>query len=636
MNDISVFTNFVEQPKAGALVAEGTSKVLGYGQIDLTIWTQDGTRHLTLKKVYYAPNMRRNLISVGLMDVVGFKRNFYRKGVNISLPGGENFLNVPLKNRMYSFEAEARNSGQRSYMESNTIERADSDRDKEDVMNWHSRFGHQNIGSLIDLQRRDGVYGLENMKGTEKCCTPCLMGKTTKASHKKINGPVSREVLDLVHLDVWGPSPTTSLGGARYFLSIIDDYSRYTVVYTMSRKSDVFYCFREYLADVERQKGKKLKAIRSDNGLEFCSKDFEKFLTTRGIRIQRRNTYSPEMNGVAERFNRSAIESVRTLLMECKLPKALWSELLHTYVHVKNRFPHMGVRGEIPYKAWTNKDFSEGYLRKMDSLVFVHEKGKVKSKLEPRAKMGILVGYAFRTRGYRIWFPNTRSVIENKHLKILEKENGMEWLYKKKDKNCDHEISAVSEQDFNCTIHNDFDVITNVFNDSLAEPEQEGSTEEPRDSKKSEPSIPDPSKWDRQVRIKEKGTMKGRADVTYTSESGKKLRCYKDIKEYCRQHGICYKKGDFCFTENNENGEIGEEPCTSQYEKDRTLEANYLEVAVPKSYKETLKSKYREQWCKAMGNELQAIKGRDVYELVDRPNGKVIGSKWVFNIKRNS
>ncbi|GBM72661.1 Retrovirus-related Pol polyprotein from transposon TNT 1-94 [Araneus ventricosus] len=106
-----------------------------------------------------------------------------------------------------------------------------------------------------------------------------IKGKATRTSLKKnyVYKRVTKSVLDKVHMDLWGPAPVNSLGGNKYFLSIIDDFSRKIDVFTLKSKSEVFSIFKEYLSRVQRELGRKLKSVRTDNGMEFCHKDFETF-----------------------------------------------------------------------------------------------------------------------------------------------------------------------------------------------------------------------------------------------------------------------------------------------------------------------------------------------------------------------
>ncbi|GFX08167.1 retrovirus-related Pol polyprotein from transposon TNT 1-94 [Trichonephila clavipes] len=106
--------------------------------------------------------------------------------------------------------------------------------------------------------------------------------------------------------------PTESQGGNKYFLSIIDDYSRKVTVFPIRNKSDVFHTFIRFQKRAERFLSKKVIAVRTDGGLEFCNKDMDNFLTELGIKHEVTNSYTPEMNGVAERFNLTALDGIKT------------------------------------------------------------------------------------------------------------------------------------------------------------------------------------------------------------------------------------------------------------------------------------------------------------------------------------
>ncbi|GFX44174.1 retrovirus-related Pol polyprotein from transposon TNT 1-94 [Trichonephila clavipes] len=121
-------------------------------------------------------------------------------------------------------------------------------------------------------------------------------------------------------MDLCGPMPTESKGGNKYFLSIIDDYSRKVTVFPIRNKSDVFHTFIRFQKRAERFLSKKVIAVRTDGGLEFCNKDMDNFLTELGIKHEITNSYTPEMNGVAERFNLTALDGIKTLLKSSEVP----------------------------------------------------------------------------------------------------------------------------------------------------------------------------------------------------------------------------------------------------------------------------------------------------------------------------
>jgi transposase InsO family protein len=125
----------------------------------------------------------------------------------------------------------------------------------------------------------------------------------------------------LIHSDVWGPAQNVSLGGSRYFVSFIDDYTRHTWIYLIKRKSEVFDRFRDLKGFVENEPGRKIRCLRSDSGKEYFSGQFNGYLRQMGIRREFSCRYMPEENGVAERKNRSIVEAAWAMLEEKSLPK---------------------------------------------------------------------------------------------------------------------------------------------------------------------------------------------------------------------------------------------------------------------------------------------------------------------------
>ena len=108
--------------------------------------------------------------------------------------------------------------------------------------------------------------------------------------------------LQLVHSDVCGPMQTESIGGHKYFVSFIDDYSRCCAVYFLKRKSEVFDKFKEFEASATNECRQTIGTLRTDNGGEYVSKEFDAYLKLKGIRHELSVAHSPQQNGVAERM----------------------------------------------------------------------------------------------------------------------------------------------------------------------------------------------------------------------------------------------------------------------------------------------------------------------------------------------
>ena len=124
----------------------------------------------------------------------------------------------------------------------------------------------------------------------------------------------ANKILELVHSDVFGPVSVPSLGKSVYYVSFIDEFSRNTWIYFLRKKSKVFDKFKEFKALVENHTEKKIKALMTDNGGEFCNKEFEEFCKKCGIARQNNTPYTPQKNGVAERMNRTLMENARSML----------------------------------------------------------------------------------------------------------------------------------------------------------------------------------------------------------------------------------------------------------------------------------------------------------------------------------
>ena len=144
-----------------------------------------------------------------------------------------------------------------------------------EVMLWHQRLGHIGEKGLQSLQGKSMAEGMSKCNFDFDFCEHCLYGK-----HNRVKFPSgatrAKGILELIHSDVFGPVPVPSLGGAIYYVSFIDDFSRNTRLYFLKKKSEVFSKFKEYKALVN-QTGKKIKVLRTNNGSEFCEKEFKKF-----------------------------------------------------------------------------------------------------------------------------------------------------------------------------------------------------------------------------------------------------------------------------------------------------------------------------------------------------------------------
>jgi len=161
---------------------------------------------------------------------------------------------------------------------------------------------------------------------------------------------------------------------------------------------------------VENATNRRIRVLRSDNGGEYTSKEFNNFCKDAGIKKEFTVPYNPQQNGVAERKNRSIIEASKALIHDQGVSMFLWAEVMSTAVYVQNRCPHRAVKGKTPEEAFTGEKPEVGHLRIFGCPVFIHVPRDKRSKLDPSGEKGIFVGYSENSKGDRVYIPGHRKI----------------------------------------------------------------------------------------------------------------------------------------------------------------------------------------------------------------------------------
>ncbi|XP_031249850.1 uncharacterized protein LOC116107700 [Pistacia vera] len=145
--------------------------------------------------------------------------------------------------------------------------------------------------------------------------------------------------LEYLHANLWEPEKIKSHGGSIYFMSIVDDYSRKVWVFLLRSKNEALERLKSWQTLVKNQVDKKVKALRTDNGLKFCNSEFDRYCSDQGILRHRTVRGTPQQNGVAERMKRTLLEKMRCLLFTSRLPKTFWGEALNTTTYLVTKAP---------------------------------------------------------------------------------------------------------------------------------------------------------------------------------------------------------------------------------------------------------------------------------------------------------
>ena len=148
---------------------------------------------------------------------------------------------------------------------------------------WHYRLGHLNFNDMCDLQKKQLVSGLPEIEIPKEVCEECVQSKQHRNNFSKEVKSKTKAILEVVYSDVCGPIQVESIGGNKYFVTFIDDFSRKLWTYLIKKKSDVLDVFIKYKSMVERQSGHKLKTLRTDGGGEYVSNEFDALCEKEGI-----------------------------------------------------------------------------------------------------------------------------------------------------------------------------------------------------------------------------------------------------------------------------------------------------------------------------------------------------------------
>ncbi|KAJ9552277.1 hypothetical protein OSB04_016322 [Centaurea solstitialis] len=383
---------------------------------------------LELENCYYIPKMIKNVMSFNLLVDQGFHFKYNYK------------MLYAFKENMFYFKATPMNGLYTINLKDNNNEIYHISKRSKDIEDqtylWHCRLGHVNK-KRIEKLLKEGLLDPFDYKPFDNC-ESCLSGKKTKQPFNSVNERAT-DLLEIVHTDVCGPFSHEARGGYRYFITFTDDFSRYGYVYLMRHKSETFEKFKEYHNEVQNQLDKKIKFLRSDRGGEYLSIEFENHLIECRIVSQLTPPYTPQLNGVSERRNRTLLDMVRSMMCNSTLPVSFWGHALETAAHILNRAPTKSVE-KTPYELWKGKKPNLSFLKIWGCEVYVRR--PTSEKLKPKSDKCFFVGYPKTTVGYYFYNPDKNKVFVARNGKFLE-----EKFLKNESTRKDVDLQIVDEND---------------------------------------------------------------------------------------------------------------------------------------------------------------------------------------------
>ena len=426
INDSSKFSNFDKDFNASAHVIEladgsrSNNLVTGKGDANVVIHDKDGKPcNLTLKQALCIPSYNQDIFSVHAATKNGARVEFESDCGELIAPNGTIF--------------DIKKNGKLYYL--NNINTAKST--TRSLKEWHSVLGHCNVRDVLNLE--SVVDGMKITSKNDFQCKVCIESKMTE-NRSRIPDKRAEKPLQFVHCDLAGPVETESKEGFKYAVVFVDDYSSVNIVYCIKKKSDTPLAFEKFLADTSPYGT--VERLRSDNGTEFTSSDFQDIILKNKIKHEFSAPASAHQNGTAERSWRSLFEMARCILNESKLPKFLWPHAVKTASYIRNRCFNNRIR-KTPLELFTGNRPNLSNMYKFGTTCFAYVQNK--KKMDARSRQGTFIGYDSRSPAYLVYFPETCDIQKVRCVKFTTDDSYDDpsvLIHRQEDDKCNNETST--------------------------------------------------------------------------------------------------------------------------------------------------------------------------------------------------
>ncbi|CAI7792236.1 unnamed protein product [Closterium sp. NIES-54] len=363
---------------------------------------------VVLHDVLLVPDLKANLISL---------RKLAKAGVSTSTDGARTYKGQ-LGNRA--------EEGSASQGECNAVGgvgvKVSARSGETDWATAHRRLGHVAMLLLKQLEKDGAVKGLKlNGQPPDDNCEICLLSKFTRFPFYSVTGR-SKKPLDLVHMDLVGPLPVQGHKGERYFLTIVDDWSRLMWAYPLKQKDHAASTIKEdWLPFVEKQAECVVKRIRTDRGGEFLGAEMMAWLKKQGIQRELTTAYTPQSNGVEERANRTILETARALLIESGVGNSMWLHAVrHATVARNGVLTKVGNESWVQLERWLGRKPPVDMLRVFGCMAVAHVPKKYRIKLGASAIWYVHLGLAAESKGWLLWEPSKGVLFDSRDVKFVE------------------------------------------------------------------------------------------------------------------------------------------------------------------------------------------------------------------------
>lgn len=566
-NNKKQFSKLDESFQNSIEVASGHMvKICGIGECQMKFKNEKGElTKVKLTQVLYAPNLHGSYLSITKLLGYGYRVNFFNKKGEIVYKGRQVAI-APLSFNLFGLRNEKISS---------------INENVQCIHYWHRVFGHRDTQAILSMIK-NGMLSEIQIKNCNcsDTCQVCLKGKMTRKNFAKQRPKISKNILDVVHSDLCGPMRTVTPSGKKYILTFIDDFSRFTFIYLLREKSEVKSKIQEFVELMKTSKKLKPKKFNCDRGGEYVNNDLKNYFRSEGIQMELTPGYTPQLNGVAERKNRSLLEMARCMLIDAEFEKHLWGEAVNTANYIQNRVITRATQ-KIPFEVFNNEKPFINNLQIFGTVCYVTIPKVLRGKLDSTARKVKLLGYDSNFI-YRCYDFDLRKVIHTRDIKFIYESNEIELP----------------------------------------------STQYSQEITADEANLPDDDFTD-WTETSDEYTTTG---VSSSGSSSSNASHYTISSEISSESS----------SGTNDTSSSDHEPRRSSRENKGVPPERYginaiyelKSIYIPKNVDEVMKDKNSEKWLEAMRDELSSMKKNDTWELCKLPSErKAVGCKWIFGVK---
>ena len=532
--------------KSKIRVADGRLvNIGGRGTVSLIKYGLD-----SLTNVLFVPEMKRNLLSVSCLNKQHYEVQFNKAGCSI-LKDGQHVGRAEKMDGLYKLVA---------------------------VCKVVSPLMHERLGHLS----AEGMKKLGFVSSSKTVCKECLEGEHKAKPFKKEEAKIKTfRTLELIHSDICGPMESLTYGGAKYVLTFIDDYSRFSWIFLLKKKSETLQQFKYFKAQVESEKQMQISSIKTDGGGEYSSNRFEELCSSEGIKHLVTAPYRHQQNGIAERLNRTLLVKARSMLFRSRQSVKLWGEVINTANYLRN-ICFCRTVGRTPYEVWTGRKPNYSSLKIWGCVGYVRVPKEKRRKWDRQSSEMIFVGYDATHYGFRMFDPESKRITISRDVVFDETK---------------FQVQSSME---------DREELAKFF--SVPEVEEDEILME-LEGEEDEISLPPVLGHDSPTS----------PVLTITSKRSDKVSEGRKIMQIA-----------------DGTRELGKRAVKKPVKLDLNVE-QIFHTFIPKSYKEAVTCEQKQLWIKAMDEEMKSISDNDVWELVNTKtvSQKPVSVKWVFTIKKN-